>query len=489
MNAAGFARHVSTRVCRHGFRLLGRRPIDCVGAIVVGLCWTAVLPAQQTSDAQRAADAEAIELRIIDQQQDLRLIDKGRRLFVQEWTSGVDIEGSGDGLGPMRNESSCVACHAQGKTGGGGPMNKNVELLSVVPPKLDNPSARLRFAEKLPRIHPGMSLTGAAIVLHRFSDDPDYDSWKDALLGKTYDKKSTPLRKYNGRSNVTFQVSQRNTPALFGAGLIDTISAEALADIAREQPKQWPGVTGRVARTPQGGIGRFGWRGQTSTLRDFVLAACATELGLDIDGHKQAVNPQDPKYAPPRPDLNAEQCDALVAFVANLPQPRQVAPTAHSALVESGEMLFNSTGCVACHVKSVSSVRGIYSDLLLHDMGRELSDPVPAAPEVTSQIVSSGSYYGGSVGIFAEVPSETRQEWRTPPLWGVRDSGPYLHDGRAKTLHQAILMHGGEAEPMVNRYRDLPLVYRERILAFLNTLTVTDDASPPVSQGDSLAAR
>ena len=158
-------------------------------------------------------------------------------------------------------------------------------------------------------------------MLHRYSNDPDYDAWKAKLLGVPRSREDAHVREYGGRGQAAFKVSQRNTPALFGAGLIDTIPADAFAAVAREQPTLWPGVSGRVARTPQGGVGRFGWRGQTSSLRDFVLAACATELGLEIKGHPQAVNPQHARYKAPRPDLNESQCDALVAYVASLPPP------------------------------------------------------------------------------------------------------------------------------------------------------------------------
>ena len=80
--------------------------------------------------------------------------------------------------------------------------------------------------------------------------------------------------------------------------------------------------------------------------------------------------------------------------------------------------------------RRLGDIDGIYSDLLLHDMGPALSD--------------SGSYYGISEPDSSK-DGVKRQEWRTPPLWGFRDSGPYLHDGRAKNLEEAVALHGGEA--------------------------------------------
>ena len=103
---------------------------------------------------------------------------------------------------------------------------------------------------------------------------------------------------------------------------------------------------------------------------------------------------------------------------------------------------------------TLGNVRGIYSDLLLHDMGQSLSD--------------SGSYYG------SEGPSSpgaaSPQEWRTPPLWGYRDSGPYLHDGRADDLEEAVALHGGQALASTRRFFALTAEDRFHVEAFLKSL-------------------
>ena len=106
-------------------------------------------------------------------------------------------------------------------------------------------------------------------------------------------------------------------------------------------------------------------------------------------------------------------------------------------------------------------------------MGPELSDPAPAVPAVSPNSGRSfGSGYGGgsiSIASTSEI-SELSREWRTPPLWGVRDSAPYLHDGRAATLEEAIAWHGGEAEESVEKFNDLLVTDRASLVAFLNTL-------------------
>ena len=68
------------------------------------------------------------------------------------------------------------------------------------------------------------------------------------------------------------------------------------------------------------------------------------------------------------------------------------------------------------------------------------------------------------------VGSTSPSEWRTPPLWGVADSAPYLHDGRAATLAEAIKLHAGQAASSANRFAGLSNVQQEELIAFLNTL-------------------
>ncbi|MDO6804614.1 di-heme oxidoredictase family protein, partial [Wenyingzhuangia sp. 1_MG-2023] len=142
--------------------------------------------------------------------------------------------------------------------------------------------------------------------------------------------------------------------------------------------------------------------------------------------------------------------DNLLRLVTNftrnlgVPQRRNV----DNAEVLEGRTLFYATGCVACHQPSYTTVASTtqphlgnqriwpYTDLLLHDMGPALADGRP-------DFAASGS------------------EWRTPPLWGVglmarvNGSQQYLHDGRARSIEEAILWHGGEAAMARQKFADL----------------------------------
>jgi hypothetical protein len=131
--------------------------------------------------------------------------------------------------------------------------------------------------------------------------------------------------------------------------------------------------------------------------------------------------------------------------------------------MREGRLLFAEVGCAGCHAPSLGRVRGIYSDLLLHDMGRSLSD--------------SGMYYG-----FQDTGSPTgprSNEWRTPPLWGYRDSGPYLHDGRAQTLEETVALHGGQGSRSAKKFFDLSPQQQMQIETFLKSLMAPSAAASP----------
>jgi CxxC motif-containing protein (DUF1111 family) len=210
------------------------------------------------------------------------------------------------------------------------------------------------------------------------------------------------------------------------------------------------------------------------------------ELGLEVPGRHQAGNPRDSAYRAPGLDLTRDQCQDLVAFVRSLPAPAEhpSATARETQAVLSGRATFERIGCATCHAPKLGEVEGIYSDLLLHDLGEDLGeigaygvalpDPAPVAP--SSEDRSTG---GESVGVAA------RQEWRTAPLWGLRDSGPYLHDGQAETLEQAIALHGGEAATTAERYFRLAPRERWRVQHFLKSLGAPRGVPPSESGSDS----
>jgi CxxC motif-containing protein (DUF1111 family) len=144
----------------------------------------------------------------------------------------------------------------------------------------------------------------------------------------------------------------------------------------------------------------------------------------------------------------------------------------------AGKALFANVGCADCHTPKLGNVEGIYSDLLLHDMGPEMAeegsysdgsddgDDEPLAPLLGPGVTDNRSRPAAP----QQRRGATRQEWRTPPLWGFRDSGPYLHDGRAQTLEQAVAMHGGQGADSARRFMQLSSKERFQVEAFLKSL-------------------
>jgi CxxC motif-containing protein (DUF1111 family) len=412
-------------------------------------------------------------------------VELGRTLFDHKWVVADPLSDFGDGLGPMHNADSCVACHNLGGSGGAGSAEHNVDLLSLVPAKEVASDRKLLSAlqSRAGKVHPDFVRSAATIVFHKFSTEPRYERLRMEVLGfrlpsdlqsdraavirrNAAEKLSNEPRvsDLSRQTGIPFRLTHRNTPSLFGAGLIDSISDETLLELAKQQSERSPQTAGRPARPSGKGVGRFGWRGQIATLSEFVVSACAIELGLQNPKHPQSKNPLASKRSPETgDDLTADQCSALVAYVASLPAParREPADGKEGERFSRGERIFESCGCSACHVRDVGDVQGIYSDLLLHDMGSALEESIPS---------TGGAYYGvPTAGSLAD-RSLQPGEWKTPPLWGLRDSAPYLHDGRARTLVEAITAHGGQAEASVNKFKSLEYLSRSHLLDFLNSL-------------------
>jgi CxxC motif-containing protein (DUF1111 family) len=448
-------------------------------------------------------------------------VDSGQTLFERVWEPKPIGKTGGDGLGPLFNERSCKACHFLGGVGGAGPNKNNVRFISVVRPIFSRIPERDRAA--LVKLHPAFT-DATSIVLHRFSTSPvDYQRFCDNLIGIDLTDADDPVRQAGlmrvvayreGQGTVqtldvagaTLQLSERNTPPLFGAGLIASIPKAAIEKVAALQAKENPHVHGRF-------VGRFGWRGQTMTLGDFVRGACANELGMQVRAHQQARDPSAKQGRLPAKDLDLSdrECEEMTKFVAHLPAPRRLKPSdqAEAARLRKGEHAFQSIGCAVCHRPRLGDVKGIYSDLLLHDMGETLADLSPAPAPSSSELARSEtpivkpawvaptvsqvgwnapatprSPWGASsfsCGCRTQTIAEEsfQQYWKTPPLWGLRDSGPYLHDGRAETVAEAIAGHGGEASHAVRKYLALSSREREQLLAFLDTLAAPDAASLP----------
>lgn len=411
----------------------------------------------------------------------------------------------------------------------------------ATPPALANASAPEIQDERelLAAIHPGFRQANS-IVFHRFSTGPGYAEFRRKFGHSFHDQSGMGMPGMLGMSgmvgmsdrfgadqhevlreprlqtflrtqasrigNFILIASQRNTSALFGSGQIDAIPDSVLVAASQKKYNGWSQITGRVAKLKDGRIGRFGWKAQKASLRDFVFTACAVELGLHVPGEAQAGMPQFPAYEPRGFDLNELQCNALVAFVAKLPAPqvRTLADKSDLKFFKAGRERFDSIGCSVCHTPHLGPVANIYSDLLLHDMGQELSDSGVYGGSALR--ATDDDEANGPVPLFntadrnrrpideMKLIGATRSEWRTPPLWGVRDSAPYMHDGRADTLEQAIALHGGEGSESAQKFFALTEPERLQVTLFLRSLIAPQNEpsvkpSPEKAQTQTTAAK
>ncbi|QDT56867.1 Cytochrome c [Caulifigura coniformis] len=441
-------------------------------------------------------------------------IAAGRELFTMNFAKPSEekfprgLGHNGNGLGPLFNETSCVACHNQGGPGGGGSLEHNVDVLGIViegQPK-GTASQIVRDAQA---VHPGLSENKPLLLVQRFAAGDSrrveaYDAWRDSFFA-AFERPSNsmlPRRRSNGVATV--ELVQRNTPALWGSGEIESLRQAGGDEIRRrladEITAKKPWITGRPPISLTGDDGWYGWRGQVASLDGIVRGACASELGIQVEGAAESTHPlleerpvRGRKSATKTVDLTEQQIHQLVSFVSELPRPVRRTPDAsNSQIVMAGEKAFESVGCADCHVPDLGSVKGMYSDQLLHDMGPQTSDVQISAPLRRTRTVtrsqaglpSGGGYYemGGSVTTLMQdirttevtgiVPTRRAMEWKTPPLWGVRDSYPYFHDGRAPTLKDAIRMHGGEAEKSAQEFNALDEASQNALITFLESLTL-----------------
>ena len=404
---------------------------------------------------------------------DVQTSQAGRDLFLHEWTPGDPLASSGDGLGPVFNAKSCVACHQKGGVGGSGSVEHNVTVFT-----LSAPLGEARAAHGV--IHQFAIDAASLETMQNVSAQfPKKSRPTLADLVALAPKPVNPSAQTKNDALLPIDIGQRNTPALFGASIIDAIPDEAILANERNQRLTLSGfIVGGINQSPVGGIdqnpagraarlshkrvGKFGWKANIGNLSEFVRIACANELGLGNPAQTQPASLSNPSYRPRGLDLTDRQCDQMTAFIASLPRPQEVIPSspAEAGRAAAGKKHFKLIGCANCHTPDLAEAQGLYSDLLLHQMGEGLG---------------GGGSYGDLLPDSSDEPasdggSSSPSEWRTPPLWGVADSAPYLHDGRAKNLAEAIKLHAGQAASSAKRFTGLSDVQQEELIAFLNTL-------------------
>lgn len=413
----------------------------------------------------------------------------GNALFRKNWVSSPSSTQASDGLGPLFNERACQNCHL--KDGRGHPPEGDAGTTSMF----------LRLARQASSAEEKAEIADQKVLNF---PDPVYGTQLQDLAvpglpgeGKMHvdyreeqvtlgDGSVVSLRKPSysvdnlayGPLDPHTTLSPRLTPPMIGLGLIEQIAAADILANAEPDDRNNDGISGRpnIVRDIRSGtltLGRFGWKAQTPSIREQAADAFAGDIGIstpEVPDHwgdctaaeqKCLAMPNGvqkrlgPVEAPP-PIM-----DLVTFYSQNLAVPARRDVDARQVL--AGKKIFYDIGCIACHTPKFVTRRDTpnkaqafqliwpYSDFLLHDMGPDLAD-------------------GQAVG------DATGSEWRTPPLWGigltqtVNGNAFFLHDGRARSLDEAILWHGGEGQKARDRFAAATAADRDALVKFLESL-------------------
>lgn len=317
------------------------------------------------------------------------------------------------GLGtPMMNSDSCRGCHQDPVLGGAGGLELNVS----------------RFGFDDNGAGPFMNLPGGQALskLH-----PPY----------------IPLREECPDGADVFE--QRQTPSTLGLGLVSEIEDAVILANQDLTDSNGDGVFGVARMVDVNGVmevGKFGWKAQLPIITDFGRDAMFGENGITTPDDGRGLTPNSDGDSTSDPELSVDDFRDLKTFMRNLVPPARKGSTAPE--VAAGEILFTQVGCAVCHIPSLPGPSGpvnLYSNLLLHDVMpvdfRGMAEP------------------GAGVGLY-----------RTPPLWGISDTAPYMHDGRGEDLDGAIRAHFSEGEDARVSYEGLTPEQQAELIAFLEDL-------------------
>ncbi len=400
---------------------------------------------------------------------------RGRSLVRQSWVIPPSENPEIAGLGPLYNRISCVACHP-GNGRGFSPDGPDETMRSMLV-RLSVPGHG-PHGEPVPvpaygdqlNEHGAPGVPGEGLAQVRFSEYPVRLGDGETVMLRKPALQFTELA--YGPLPADFMASARIGPALNGLGLLEAVPESEL--MALEKAAKPAGIRGRMNRVwdhAQGKTvaGRFGWKANMPSLRQQIAGALVGDMSITT-----SMFPHDSCMPTQQACLQAASFGATEASDKSLSQlefyhlalavPQAASlPTHGGERLRRGAGLFREAYCAVCHVPTLKTgsfekfpriahqTIAPYTDLLLHDMGEALADHRP-------DFMASG------------------REWRTPPLWGiglakkVEPRAGFLHDGRARTLEEAILWHGGEAEVSSQAFIHMPKQDRDALVEYLNAI-------------------
>jgi CxxC motif-containing protein (DUF1111 family) len=412
----------------------------------------------------------------------------GNGLFRKLWVSSPASTLASDGLGPLYNARSCQRCHI--KDGRGHPPeNAQDNAISMflrvsIPGTPEDGIAEIEdYLATLPDPTYGMQLQDFAVQGHpsEYTLNVTYTEEIVTLSdGVQISMRHPAYKAINlgyGPLHKDAMLSPRVAPQMIGLGLLEAVpAAEILAGIDPDDADN-DGISGRANIVwsevhDQPMLGRFGLKAGSPTILEQSASAFVGDIGISnpifTAGAGECTDLQADCQATLHGDgddrvfeIDATGLDLVTFYSRNLgvPARRRV----DDPQVLAGKKVFYDTGCTACHTPSFVTHRlsdrpeqsfqliWPYTDMLLHDMGPELADKRPEA-------------------------RATGQEWRTPPLWGIGLTGQvsghtyFLHDGRARSILEAVLWHGGEAAAQRDTVVEMSKTDREAMITYLESL-------------------
>jgi CxxC motif-containing protein (DUF1111 family) len=397
----------------------------------------------------------------------------GNSFFNDNWVEAPSSTSARDGLGPLFNARSCGSCHF--KDGRGRPPLSADEGFVGLLLRLSVPGGG-EHGEPLPEPTYGGQLQPYSIddlpaegnpsviyepIAGAYADGDPYE-----LLRPSYviaDLSSGPLAD-------DYQLSPRVAPAMIGLGLLEAIPLARLEELADPDDANEDGISGRVnqvwnVRAAAVTEGRFGWKAEQPSVLQQSAGAFNGDIGITSslfqNGDCREAEPCNDAANGGEPEIDDTLLERVGLYGRLLAVPLRT--RWQGAEIEAGRRLFHQTGCASCHVPDhttgdypeLTELENQriwpYTDLLLHDLGDELTDARPS-------FAAAGN------------------EWRTPPLWGLRlypsvnGHDRLLHDGRARGVAEAILWHGGEGEASREAFRALDRTERELLIGFVESL-------------------
>lgn len=396
----------------------------------------------------------------------------GNSLFNQNWVTAPASTTARDGLGPYFNAKSCSACHF--KDGRGRMPAFDGEINHGLLLRLSASGIQENGANNPDSIYGGQ-LQDQSVL--NAETEGNFKIIFETVPVTYADGTTVNLRKPNytltdlayGEPGGNLKISPRVANQMIGLGLLDAIEESTLLSFADETDADGDGISGKVNivwdfETHSNAIGRFGWKANQPNIRQQVAAAFAGDIGITSslfmdENCPTGVDCNDfPNGG--TPEITDENLDKVALYSSALAVPAR--RNVNNQDVLEGKTLFNNMQCISCHKPKIVTGSHVisalanqtirpYTDLLLHDMGAGLADNV-------TDFKATGT------------------EWRTPPLWGiglietVNGHSNLLHDGRARTIEEAILWHGGEAETSKQEFTSLTNVERAQVLKFLESL-------------------